>query len=47
MLSWEGNPLVTLSSISLQALTLHMGHTHDHIHFDHFETTKDKISPDI
>ena len=34
MLQWEGSPMVPLSSISLQAITLRMGHTHDHIHFE-------------
>ena len=34
MLSWEGSPLTALSSISLQAVILRMGHTHDHIHFE-------------
>ena len=31
MLEPEGSPLIAISSISLQAVTLSMGHTHDHI----------------
>ena len=33
MLEPEGSRLIAISSISLQAVTLSMGHTHDHIHF--------------
>ena len=29
-----GSPMIALSSISLQAATLHMEHTQDHIHFE-------------
>ena len=34
MLQWQGSPLIALSSMSLQAVMLHMRHTHDHIHFE-------------
>ena len=34
MLSWEGRPMIALSSIRSQAVTLHMGHKPDHIHLE-------------
>ena len=30
----DGSPLIALYSISLQEVTLRMGHTHDRIHFE-------------
>ena len=34
MLKWERSRMIALFPISLQAATLRMGHTQDHIHFE-------------
>ena len=34
MLLWEGSPMIAISSISLQAVMLHMEHIDDHIHLE-------------
>ena len=41
MLWWEGSPVIALSYMSLQAVKLHMGHIHDHIHSELNKVLKD------